>query len=120
MSSPLASLASTINNAFKSIFFDAVLTKNVVPSSPAYDPADPPAPVAVPFPCKAMRDNYSAFERQNSNILTGDTKVLILSGSLNGTPEEDDLISIKGVSYGSIVRVDVDPADAVWVLQCRR
>lgn len=120
MASPLDALASTIHGALKGIFYDAVLTRQVVlPTSPAYDPADPPAPTPVDYSCKAMRDSYSSYDKMNSSIATGDTKILILAKSITTVPTGDDVITIGGKKF-SVVSVDIDPADAVWVIQGRQ
>ena len=120
MTSPLSgSLAATINSALGSIFLDAVLTRQVVPDSPAYDPADPPAPVDVTYSCKAIRDKYSRFDKTNSNILEGDVKILVLVNSLSVEPIKGDLLAIQGSSF-RVVDYDVDPANALWTIQGRK
>lgn len=119
MTSPLSgSLANTIYVAFKSLFLDATLTREVVPESPAYDPADPPAVVPVNFPCLAMRDRYSVQDKANSDILDNDSKILVLANSLATTPIKDDLITFAGKTY-SVISFDIDPANAVWTIQGR-
>lgn len=118
MASPLSgSLAKTIHKASKNIFLDATLTRDVVASGG--NPADPPAPTPVNYPCKAMRDNYSAFDKMNSSIATGDFKILILVNSLAVMPISNDIITIQGAS-SSIIKTDVDPANAVWVCQAKQ
>lgn len=121
MTSILAELADIINDGLEDTFFDAVLTREEIPQSPAYDPADPPAPVQVPYPCKAIRDSYSAFDRTNSQITSADSKVLVLAKSLSTTPKNGDIITIDDVLGGrfSAVNVGVDPATACWVIQGR-
>lgn len=120
MVSPLTGLAKTIGKAFNKIFFDAVLTRDVVlPTTPAFDPADPPAPTPVNYPCKALRDSFSAFDRLNTEILTSDVKILILATSINTAPIRNDIITYQGADF-SVVRSDIDPANAVWVCQARQ
>lgn len=119
MASPLAGLASTIHGALKGIFFDATMTIEVVPASPAYDPADPPAPVPVSYPCKALRDKYSRFDKSNSSILEGDSKILILVNSLSVQPVRNGIVTIQGSSF-NIVNFDADPVNAVWTIQGRQ
>jgi hypothetical protein len=120
MVSPLlGSLAATINSAMSSLFIDATLTRQVVPSSPSYDPADPPAPVPVNYSCKAVRDRYSVSDKRNPNIIQGDVKILVLVNSLSVEPQKDDLITIQGASF-SVVDFDVDPANALWTIQGRK
>lgn len=120
MASPLSGIAAAVHGALKGIFFDAVLTRQVVlPTSPAYDPADPPAPTSVNYACKALRDRYSISDMANSSILQGDVKILILANSLSVSPMKDDIITIKGASFSTIA-FDIDPADASWVIQGRK
>lgn len=121
MASPLAGgLAKTIAGAFKSLFFDAVLSRNVIlPTIPAYDPADPPAATLVAFPCKAMADTYSSYDRANSNIGTSDVKILILAKTLGTIPTENDVITLQGSKF-SVIKSDIDPANAVWVCQASK
>lgn len=117
--SVLSGLAKTIHGALKGVFFDAVLTRYVtLPTSPAYDPADPPDPTPVNYPCKALRDSYSAYERQNSSIETSDSKILILAHSLSVTPQTNDVITVQGQSFLVII-ADTDPATACWIVQGR-
>lgn len=121
MTSPLAgSLAATIYGAMKSLFLDATFTRDtIVQTSPAYDPIDPPAPTPVDYACKAIRDNYSTMEKNNSAILAGDSKILILVNSLAVTPHFNDRVTIQGATF-NVIKVDVDPANAVWVIQGRQ
>jgi hypothetical protein len=120
MASPLLGLAATLNVALKDIFFDAVLLRQtVVQTTPAFDPADPPAPTPVSYSCKALRDKYTIFEMSNSGILQGDSKIMILANSLGTTPIENDVITIQGASF-TVISFDIDPANAVWVIQGRK
>lgn len=117
----LSGLATTINSGLSSVFFDAVLTKEVVPASPSYDPADPPAPASVPYSCKALRDYYSRHDRADGSILEGDAKILILAASLSVQPEKNDIITITGQGAGfAVITFDIDPANACWVIQGRQ
>ncbi len=119
MASPLLSLAATIHGALKGVFLDAVLTREVVSAGP--DAADPPAPVPVPYPCKAIRDNYSRSDRADSSILSGDAKILILAKSLSVDPKKDDIVTITGQGAGFLViEFTIDPANACWVIQGRQ
>lgn len=120
MTSPLTSqLASQIYKAMKSTFLDATLTRDTITSSPDYDPADPPAPIPVTYSCKAIRDNYSAYDMLNSMIATGDAKLLILAGSIAVTPQGNDRITIQGTMF-SIINVKTDPAVALFECQGRQ
>lgn len=120
MTSPLTGLANTIHGALKNIFFDATLKRNVISTTPPYDPADPPAPTQTEYSCKALRDTYSIRDIQGSStIQQGDVKILILASSLSVTPQKRDIITIQGSSF-NVIEYDTDPATAVWVIQGRR
>lgn len=117
MTSPLeGALAKTIGKAFKTIFCDATLTVETPGSGPVYDPGEP---TTTDYPCKGMVSDYSAYELQNSRIETGDRKVMVLATSLPITPASGQIMAIRGGNY-RIVNVTTDPAQTVWVLQCRR
>lgn len=117
MASPLeGSLARTIGSAMRGLFMDAVLTRDVVPSSPAYDPFDPPAPVPVEYSCKAIVENYADKFRLEGLIAANERKVLILATSLSVRPRPQDRITIRGITF-TVVDVKTDPAEAVW--ECR-
>lgn len=128
MTSPLSgSLAKTINKAFKNLFLDATIIRQVVlPTSPAFDPADPPAPTPVSYPCKAIRDNYGVSLRASGLVNGTDVKVIILQQSLSITPIPLDQITITGMGgpftivapgTGGQPAVIADPANATW--ECR-
>ncbi len=119
MASPLeGSIATTIHGAFKSIFYDATVDRTVVVGGDVYDPTSG-TPTTTSYTCKGMVDEYTRFERQNSQIEANDRKILVLANSLSITPELDDTITIRSATY-TILSVDIDPANAVWVIQGRR
>lgn len=117
MTSPLAgSLAKTVGSAFKTLFLEAVLTRDIPQDSP--DPADPLPPVPTPFDCKAIVEKYSDYYRTNGLVDAKDRKVLILAASLEVTPEPGDRITIQNITF-TIQNVSTDPATAVWECQGR-
>ena len=116
MSSPLAgSLAKTIGGAFKTLFLDAVLTRDGESTGPSYDPTlgEP-----LTFNCKAIVEKYSDRFRTDSLIRQSDRKVLILANSLGVRPAEGDRITISGITF-TAMDVATDPAEAVWEVQGR-
>ncbi len=127
MVSPLSgSLAATINSALGFLFLEATLTRDVVPDSPAYDPADPPASVPVSYSCKAIRETYGVGHRSGGLVEAQDVKILILQNSLSVTPKPLDRILITGMGgtftivapgAGGQPSVMADPANATW--ECR-
>lgn len=127
MVSPLSgSLAATIYGAMKNLFLDAVLTRDVIPDSPAYNPADPPAPVSVDYPCKAIREEYGLGFRVGGLIDLQDFRVIILQNSLSTIPIPLDRITITGMGGPFTIvppgirgqpAITADPANATW--ECR-
>lgn len=123
--SPLTgSLSKTIYGAMKNLFLDATLTRDVVASGG--DPADPPVPVPVSYPCKAIRDTYGVGVRSGGLVNEKDVRVIILQKSLSVTPIPLDRISITGMGgpftivapgSGGQPAVSADPANATW--ECR-
>lgn len=119
MASPLeGSIASQIYKGLKSLFYSATLLRDVVPSSPSYDAADPPAAVETSYSCLAMVESYADYLRASGMVSAKDRKILVLANSLSVTPTENDRMTIRGVTF-RIMQVDVDPALACWVLQGR-
>lgn len=117
MSSPLTgSLAKTVGSAFKTLFLDASLLRNVSVISP--DPADPPPPTVATYACKAIVEAYSDYYKTNGLVDAKDRKVLILATSLGVRPEPGDRVTIGGITF-TLQDVSTDPAEAVWTCKGR-
>lgn len=115
MASPLeGSLARTIGGAMRGLFLPATLTRDVVPSSPAYDPLDPPAAVPVEYSCKAIVESYSDKFRLEGLVAANERKVLILATSLSVRPQMLDRVTIRGITFTLSDKIKTDPAEAVW------
>jgi|APCry1669192522_1035417.scaffolds.fasta_scaffold02312_4 hypothetical protein len=110
----LDTLPATINSAFKSLFYDAVMTVDVPQDSP--DPADPLPPVPTPYPCKAIVEAYSDYFRKSGLVGAKDRRVLILAKSVAVKPAPGMRVTIQNVTF-TIQDVSTDPATAVW--ECR-
>ena len=113
----LDSLPATINSAFKSIFYDAVMTVDVPQDSP--DPADPLPPVPTPFGCKAYVTKYSAYYRANSLIDASDRKVTVLAKSLAIEPVKSARITVQGITFTIIDYDDGGSNRSIWEIQGR-
>ncbi len=120
----LDGIAATINSAFQNVFYDAVLTRLVPTAGP--DAHTPGVPQEVDYPCKALREEYSAGYRLQGLVADTDFKIKILAAGLATVPEPGDRITIaKQNVVGTIVpantagqqAVKTDPATAVW--DCR-
>lgn len=115
----LDKLPAAVNSAFKGIFYDAVMTVDVAPSSPAYDPADPPAPVPVNYSCKAYVEKYSAYMRANSLVEASDRKVIVLADSLAIEPVRNARLTVQGITFAIIDYDDGGSNRSVWEIQGR-
>jgi hypothetical protein len=124
VSSPILGLAKTVGKAFNGIFLDAVLTREIPGSGPAYDPGEP---TTVSYPCKALAESFGAFTRGQGLVAATDMKVMILATSLSVQPRPLDKIEIAVQGFsGRIVAgdtpgtpaVETDPAKAVWSVRC--
>ncbi|MFE1598190.1 hypothetical protein [Methylobacterium sp. ID0610] len=86
---------------------------------------DPAAPTPRDYPCKAQRDEWSAYERQGGNVAATDWKVLVLTKTLDVEPVEGGRITLNGITLtissagGSAPAVSADPGRGAWVLRCR-
>lgn len=117
MTSPLSgSLAHTVGNAFKTLFLDAMLIRDVPVISP--DPADPLPPQNAKYGCKAIVEGYSDYYRTNSLVDAKDRKVLILAASIGVRPEPGDRVTINNITF-TLQDVSTDPAEAVWTCRGR-
>ena len=115
-------LADVFAGAFEWIYADATYTVDGPSTGTTYDPT-PGAP--VPYPCKAQRDEWSAYDRQGGLVSAMDWKVMVLCRTLAVEPKEGGRITIGGITLtivsdgGSGPAVSSDPAGAAWVLRCR-
>lgn len=117
MASPLSgALAAQIYKGMKALFLDATYTVDV--PGTITDPADPPAPTTTDYACKAIVETYSDYYSKNELVQDGDRKVLILANSLSVQPVVNSRITISGITFTTI-KVDTDPATAVWEIQGR-
>lgn len=118
-------LARIVANAGSQFFFDAVLTRDAIPDSPAYEEFDPPAPVPVLYTCKALDTEYSAGLRAQGLVGAKDVEVTILATTLSVEPQPGDRITVRGATFtivpansGRQKAVQGDPARATWSCRC--
>jgi hypothetical protein len=117
MVSPLSgSLAAQIYKGMKALFLDATYTVDV--AGTITDPADPPAPTTTNYACKAIVETYSDYFSKQGLVQDGDRKVLILANSLAVRPVANARITVSGIQF-TVIKVDTDPATAVWEIQGR-
>jgi len=70
--------------------------------------------------CTAIMSDYQSNEIDHQTILDTDKKIMIPRATLGISYDVSllDRIAIGGVTY-HIVNKRIDPAEAMWVLQCR-
>lgn len=115
----LDDIPDLVNGAFGDVFYDAVMTVDVIPNSPPYDPADPPAPVPVSYPAKAYVEKYSAYYRANSLVEASDRKVIVLAKSLAIEPVNGARITVQGITFTIIDYDDGGSNKSIWEIQGR-
>jgi len=115
----LDDIPDMVNDAFGDVFYDAVMTVDVIPNSPPYDPADPPAPVPVDYSCKAFVSKFSAYYQANSLVEAGDRKVTVLAKSLAIQPVNGARITVQGITFTIITYDDGGSNRSVWEIQGR-
>lgn len=70
---------------------------------------------------RAFREDYTVEKVDNQTVLRNDRQYLIAAKDLGAeVPEEDDLLDFGGGEFWTIVRVETDPAEATYTLQCRK
>ena len=70
------------------------------------------------YPCKAMIEAYSDHLRAVAGIPDTDLRLLIVGTSITVEPIKGDTVTLDGRSY-ALIRVDTDPARAMWTCQAR-
>jgi len=122
MTSPLlGSLAATIGSAFRTLFLDATLDRDV--AAAGGDAWNPAAPTAASYTCKAIHEEWGVTYVAGGMVNEGEVKVLVLATSLATEPLPGDRITIRGKTYTIVPKgsgqppVSTDPAKAVWVLR---
>lgn len=70
------------------------------------------------YPCKAMVEAYSDHLRGAAGIPDTDVKLMIVGTSIATDPFKGDTVTMGGRSW-ALIRVDTDPARAMWTCQAR-
>jgi len=69
-------------------------------------------------PCKAMIEAYSDQLRAVAGIPDTDVKLMIVGTSVAIDPIKGDTVTLSGRNW-ALIRVDTDPARAMWSCQAR-
>lgn len=70
------------------------------------------------YPCKAVIESYSDHLRGVAGIPDTDVRVLIVGTSIAVDPIKGDVVTLGSRSF-ALIRVDTDPARAMWTCQAR-
>lgn len=118
MVSPLENkIAKAIHRGFKGKLLKGVLARIGDPTS-LDEHGDPVGGTAAVYNFEGFVESFSAFFQATSGIPSTDLKVLIIARSLKTVPEGDDIVNIKGKILQVRKILEVDPAEATYILQC--
>lgn len=70
------------------------------------------------YDCKVLAEAYSDHLRAVAGIPDTDARLLIVGTSIEVDPLKGDTVAVGGRSW-SLIRVDTDPARAMWTCQAR-
>lgn len=112
--------------AFDTDLADAVKPITIMPKNaelgqfnPATGKVELNNPSKPPLQTRGVFSLFKETARNNESYEPNDLSLVILQNELSGIPEIDGrAISAEG-EY-TIIDVEKDPADAVWILQCRK
>lgn len=116
MTSPLlGSIARSIYNGMKGVFYDAVLVRTTPGTPNPSTPYIPATDTTASYACKAIVEQYSDHQIANGLVNASDRKILVLVNSLSVVPQvATDSITVLGTTYKIVAPVKTDPARAVW------
>lgn len=80
---------------------------------------DPRAPTTQTYQTQGFVESFSAYYRAASNGMINDTdvKILLIAGLTNTVPVKDDIVTFRGTAYQVRRILEIDPAQATYVLQ---
>lgn len=109
--------------AFSGELYDAVLTQQPVSEYDADDPTAAPDSSPVTYACEGIAFAYRARDIDGTRVMKHDYQVVLLAGSLSGTPAPGDTISIPPPGSSTPATARVINVEAVTecaiTLQCR-
>lgn len=72
--------------------------------------------------CTVVVDNYSERDRDGTNILANDVKLLVSTEGLTVTPANGDKIRVSGQTYSVVTVSETAPGGVavMWTIQARR
>lgn len=114
-------IAKLVHRGLKSakVPYKVTLTRAVPGSTePPYSPWSPGPSEAKAYPCDGWKDAWTIRELESTLIQANDVKVCVLAPSLPIRPVPTDKITVKGQTY-TVIDAQTDPAEALWVIQCR-
>jgi hypothetical protein len=110
-------LAEIIGDALidADIPFAITVTRSTPGDGPAYDPGPP---TLTDHACQGFVDTYAAQYIDDTIILAGDVKIVIVAKTLDIEPVPGDTVTARDKTY-SVINVSADPALALYELQAR-
>lgn len=94
-------------------FSPATLTRVTGPGGWGEDRAS-----SATYPCMAVVESYSDHLRAVADLPDTDVRLLIVGTSIAVDPLKGDTVTMSDRSY-ALIRVDTDPARAIWTCQAR-
>lgn len=114
MVSPLeGALAKAIYKGFKGRLLKGVLTRTT-PGGTLDALGDPTSVTPATFAFEGFVENFTAFYRANAGIPDGDVSILIIAQSIKTVPNQEDRVTLRGVTYQLRKLVENDPANAAY------
>lgn len=112
----LVDIRNIIGDVFgdTSLFFSTATLTRVTGSAGWNESAE----WSMPYPCKALVTRYDERQRVTLDIPDTDSKVMIVGTSIATQPVKGDTVTVGGRNW-ALIRVEVDPAQAMWICQAR-
>lgn len=106
----------------------AVLLRAPSPASAGGDvnytqPMGPqPTPVDDEYACTVVIDNFTARDRDGTNVQAGDVKLLVSTEGLTVVPKNSNKIRVSGQTYSIVDVTELAPGGVavMWTVQARR
>ncbi len=114
-------IAKMVHSGLKAakVPYKVTLTRSIPGSTePPYSPWSPGPPTTQNHDCDGWKDAWTIRERESTLIQENDVKVCVLAPSLSVRPVPLDTITVQGTNY-TVIHAQTDPAEALWVIQCR-
>lgn len=109
-------IRNEIAKGFKGRLLKGSLTRST-PGGGLDSYGDPVAVTTRSYPCEGIVESFKATFRAIAGIPDTDVKILLIGGLVEVEPQKDDRITFRGVTYQVRQILEIDPANATYVLQ---